>query len=61
MSIAFLHTMIRVRDLDATLRFFCDGLGLKEFRRVDNEAGRFTLVFLAAPTESKKDTDKLTA
>ena len=51
MSIAFLHTMIRVRDLDSTLRFFCDGLGLKEFRRVDNEAGRFTLVFLAAPDD----------
>ena len=45
----YLHTMIRVRDLDAALRFFCDGLGLKETRRVDNEAGKFTLVFLAAP------------
>ena len=45
----YLHTMIRVRDLDAALRFFRDGLGLKETRRVDNEAGKFTLVFLAAP------------
>jgi lactoylglutathione lyase len=45
----YLHTMIRVRDLDAALRFFSDGLGLKETRRVDNEAGKFTLVFLAAP------------
>jgi lactoylglutathione lyase len=44
----YLHTMIRVRDLDANLRFFCEGLGLKETRRVDNEAGKFTLVFLAA-------------
>ena len=44
----YLHTMIRVRDLDANLRFFCDGLGLKEVRRVDNDAGKFTLVFLAA-------------
>jgi lactoylglutathione lyase len=45
----YLHTMIRVRDLDAALCFFRDGLGLKETRRVDNEAGKFTLVFLAAP------------
>jgi lactoylglutathione lyase len=41
--------MIRVRDLDASLRFFCEGLGLKETRRIDNEGGKFTLVFLAAP------------
>jgi len=45
----YLHTMIRVRDLDATLKFFCEGLGLREMRRKDNEAGKFTLVFLAAP------------
>jgi len=45
----YLHTMVRVRDLDASLRFFCAGLGLKEVRRVDNDAGKFTLVFLAAP------------
>ena len=44
----YLHTMIRVRDIDASLRFFCDGLGLKETRRSDNAAGKFTLVFLAA-------------
>lgn len=44
----YLHTMIRVRDLDAALRFFCEGLGLREVRRKDNEAGRFTLIFLAA-------------
>ena len=44
----YLHTMIRVRDLDATLRFFCDGLGLREKRRMDNAAGKYTLVFLAA-------------
>jgi lactoylglutathione lyase len=44
----FLHTMVRVRDLDAALRFFCDGLGLHEIRRRDNEKGRFTLVFLGA-------------
>ncbi len=43
----YLHTMIRVRDLDASLRFFCEGLGLREARRMEVEAGRFTLVFLA--------------
>jgi lactoylglutathione lyase len=42
----YLHTMIRVRDLDAALRFFCQGLGLRELRRRDHEAGRYTLVFL---------------
>ncbi len=44
----YLHTMIRVRDLDASLRFFCEGLGLRESRRMEVEAGRFTLIFLAA-------------
>ena len=45
----YLHTMVRVRDLDASLSFYCDKLGLKEVSRVDNPAGRFTLVFLCAP------------
>ncbi|MGH8172664.1 MAG: VOC family protein [Rhodanobacteraceae bacterium] len=45
----YLHTMIRVRDLEATLKFFCDGLGLREARRMDNASGKFTLVFLSAP------------
>lgn len=44
----YLHTMVRVRDLDASLRFYCDGLGLRETRRMENEKGRYTLVFLAA-------------
>jgi lactoylglutathione lyase len=44
----YLHTMIRVSDVEATLAFF-ELLGLKELRRVDSEAGRFTLIFLAAP------------
>ncbi|KPF78258.1 glyoxalase [alpha proteobacterium AAP81b] len=44
----YLHTMIRVSDVPATLKFF-DLLGLQELRRIDNEAGRFTLIFLAAP------------
>lgn len=45
----YLHTMVRVRDLDASLRFYCDGLGLRETRRMENPQGRFTLVYLAAP------------
>ena len=45
----YLHAMIRVRDLDATLKFFCVGLGLREVRRTENAAGKFTLVFLSAP------------
>lgn len=42
----FLHTMVRVRDLPAAVRFFCEGLGLSEIRRRESEKGRFTLVFL---------------
>ncbi|MCR9105458.1 MAG: VOC family protein [Gammaproteobacteria bacterium] len=45
----YLHTMVRARDLDETLDFYCDKLGLVEVQRYANEAGRFTLVFLAAP------------
>ena len=45
----YLHTMVRVRDLDASLHFYCDGLGLRETRRMENAKGRFTLVYLAAP------------
>lgn len=45
----YLHTMVRVKDIDASLDFYCDKLGLVELRRSDNEQGRFTLVFLAAP------------
>jgi lactoylglutathione lyase len=45
----YLHTMVRVRDLEASLRFYRDGLGLREVRRKDVPAGRYTLVFLAAP------------
>jgi len=44
----YLHTMVRVSDIDASLKFF-DLLGLREVRRMENEAGRYTLVFLAAP------------
>ncbi len=48
----YLHTMVRVTDLDASLDFYCDKLGLDELRRIDVEAGRFTLVFLAAPGDA---------
>jgi lactoylglutathione lyase len=49
----YLHTMIRVGDLDAALDFFCAKLGLVEMNRIDNQGGRFTLVFLAAPDDAE--------
>jgi len=45
----YLHTMVRVTDIDRSLDFYCNKLGLKELRRMKNEQGRYTLVFLAAP------------
>ena len=45
----YLHTMIRVHDLEATSRFFTEGLGLKQTRRMDSEAGKFSLVYFGAP------------
>ncbi len=50
----YLHTMVRVADLEAAKHFYCDLLGLQEVRRYDNEAGRFTLVFLAAPEDVER-------
>ena len=47
----YLHTMVRVRDLDQALDFYCNKLGLTEVQRADNPAGRFTLVFLCAPDD----------
>jgi lactoylglutathione lyase len=47
----FLHTMIRVSDVDASLDFYCNKLGLIEFSRKDYEKGRFTLIFLCAPED----------
>ncbi|WP_213775424.1 VOC family protein [Bradyrhizobium sp. dw_78] len=47
----YLHTMLRVRNLDVALKFYQDALGLKEVRRIDNEKGRFTLLFLCAPQD----------
>jgi lactoylglutathione lyase len=49
----YLHTMVRVTDLDASLDFYCNKLGLQELARQDSEGGRFTLVFLAAPGDDE--------
>lgn len=49
----YLHTMVRVRDLDASLNFYCKLLGLEEIRRKENTEGRYTLVFLAAPGQAE--------
>lgn len=50
----YLHTMVRVADLDASLHFYCDLLGLQEVTRKENEKGRFTLVFLATPNDTPR-------
>jgi lactoylglutathione lyase len=50
----YLHTMVRVRDLDASLDFYCNKLGLVEANRFDNPAGKFTLVFLCAPEDLER-------
>ena len=50
----FLHTMVRVGDLEAALDFYCGKFGLIEVRRMDNEQGRYTLVFLAAPNDVER-------
>ena len=47
----YLHTMVRVSDVDRSLDFYCGKLGMKEVRRYESEAGRFTLIFLAAPND----------
>lgn len=47
----YLHTMVRVKNLDESLDFYCNKLGLTEVRRMENEKGKFTLVFLAAPQD----------
>jgi lactoylglutathione lyase len=53
-NMRFLHTMLRVRNLDAALKFYRDALGLKEVRRIDNDKGKFTLVFLCAPEDEEQ-------
>lgn len=50
----YLHTMVRVRDIDESLDFYCNKLGLVEIRRTENERGRFTLIFLAAPEDKER-------
>lgn len=50
----FLHSMVRIRDVDETLHFFCELLGLEEVRRRENEEGRYTLIFLKAPGDSEE-------
>ena len=50
----YLHTMVRVENIDASLDFYCNKLGLKEVRRVENEKGRFTLIFLAAENSDER-------
>ena len=51
----YLHAMIRVHDLDATSKFFTEGLGLRETRRIDNAAGKFTLVYFGAPANPEAE------
>ncbi len=50
----YLHTMVRITDVDASLDFYCNKLGLKQIRRMDHEAGRFSLIFLAAPEDEER-------
>ena len=58
MSLEYLHTMVRVEDLEASLSFYVDTLGLVETNRYENEGGRFTLVFLAAPHDVERASEK---
>jgi len=53
----YLHTMVRVQDIDASLNFYCNLMGMKEVRRVDNDKGRFTLIFLAADEDEAAATE----
>lgn len=54
----YLHTMVRIRNMDESLDFYCNKLGLREVRRMENADGRFTLIFLAAPDDEKSAQDK---
>lgn len=53
----YLHSMVRVRDLDASMRFYCEGLGLKQVRRMDVPEGKYTLVYLAAPESPEAEVE----
>ncbi|MCR9175390.1 MAG: lactoylglutathione lyase [Alphaproteobacteria bacterium] len=52
----YLHTMVRISDVDASLKFYCDLLGMEEIRRYDSEGGRFTNIFLSAPEDKERAT-----
>ena len=52
-TMKYLHTMVRVKDVDASLDFYCNKLGLLELKRYDSEQGRFSLIFLAAPGDEE--------
>lgn len=54
----YLHTMVRIKDIDASLDFYCNKLGLTEVRRSESEKGRYTLVFLAAPADGARAADE---
>lgn len=54
----YLHTMVRIHDVDASLNFYCNLLGMKEVRRIENEQARFTLVFLAADEDEQRALDE---
>ena len=56
----YLHTMVRIKNIEESLDFFCDKLGMVETSRVDNELGRFTLIFLAAPADADQAKDNKT-
>lgn len=53
----YLHTMVRVKDIDASLKFYCDALGMSEVRRNEYPQGRFTLIFLAAPESPEAEVE----
>jgi lactoylglutathione lyase len=53
----YLHSMVRVRDLDASLRFYCEGLGLQETRRINAPQGKYTLVYLGSPENPEAEVE----
>ena len=54
MSLRYLHTMVRVANIDKSLDFYCNKLGMQEVRRIESEAGRYTIIFLAAPEDKSR-------
>lgn len=54
MSLRYLHTMVRISNIEESLDFYCNKLGMQEVRRMESEAGRFTLIFLAAPSDKAR-------